>query len=254
MESHHPDAAGSSTVGSDALGTRLQEIVEMVATVLEVEHCSIMLLEETADAAPRLVVRASTVRLPASAYREGCIAGEGIAGHVLATGTSLLLEDIRQSRFAACARRTGDPRGSLMCVPIRQNQRPAGVVNVCGRATAGPFEARDLRLLEALAQCVAETLQVSQLQALLASRFAQLAVAQEAARGLGHSLALPNADQVVRLMAKAFYKEMTRAGFGSRQIINAATEIIAQLSGHLQRHSKRLGRDRGDRHDNQTDR
>lgn len=36
---------------------------------------------------------------------------------------------------------------------------------------------------------------------------------------------------------------MTRAGFGSSQIINAASEIIHQLSGNLQRHSKRINRE-----------
>jgi hypothetical protein len=36
---------------------------------------------------------------------------------------------------------------------------------------------------------------------------------------------------------------MTRAGFGSSQIINAASEIIAQLSGSLTRHSKRIERE-----------
>ena len=44
-------------------------------------------------------------------------------------------------------------------------------------------------------------------------------------------------------MAKSFYKEMTRTGFGSSQIINVASDIIAQLNTSLQRHSKRMGRE-----------
>jgi hypothetical protein len=52
-----------------------------------------------------------------------------------------------------------------------------------------------------------------------------------------------NPDQVAKILAKSFYKEMTRAGFGSSQIVNAATEIIAQLSGSLHRHSKRMERE-----------
>jgi hypothetical protein len=35
---------------------------------------------------------------------------------------------------------------------------------------------------------------------------------------------------------------MTRSGFSSGQIINASSEIIAQLSSSLDRHSKRLGK------------
>ena len=47
---------------------------------------------------------------------------------------------------------------------------------------------------------------------------------------------------MANILAKSFFKEMTRAGFGSSQIVNAASEIIAQLSGSLNRHSRRLER------------
>ena len=35
---------------------------------------------------------------------------------------------------------------------------------------------------------------------------------------------------------------MTRGGFGSNQIVSAASEIISQLSDNLQQHSKRMER------------
>ena len=130
-----------------------------------------------------------------------------------------------------------------MCAPIRLNERLVGVVNVSGRKADGGFKMAELKLLEAMALFIGKSIQVSQLQSMLNSRFAQMAVIQDAAQGLRATLAeaLPNPDQVAKIMAKSFYKEMTRAGFGSRQIINAASEIITQLTGNLQRHSKRLG-------------
>jgi hypothetical protein len=57
---------------------------------------------------------------------------------------------------------------------------------------------------------------------------------------------MQNPDQVAKILAKSFYKEMTRAGFGPSQIVNAASEIIEQLSGSLNRHSKRMERENTD--------
>lgn len=231
--------------GEGTLDDHLQQLASMTATMLAAEHCSIMLTEDNGDAAPQLAVWASTATLPAAAYREGAGNEQGIAGHVMESGEALRVDDIRESRFADRARRRDDPRRSLMCAPVRLRSELLGVVNVSGRHASGPFEAHELRLLEVVGLVIGKAIQVSQLQSMLDSRFAQMAVIQETSLQLGHSLAagLPNPDQVAKIMAKSFYKEMTRAGFGSRQIINAASEIITQLSGHLQRHSRRLDRD-----------
>lgn len=45
---------------------------------------------------------------------------------------------------------------------------------------------------------------------------------------------------VANILTKSFYKEMTRAGFSSSQIIYAASEIITRLDGKLQRYNKRM--------------
>jgi L-methionine (R)-S-oxide reductase len=226
------------------LDEHLQQLASMTALMMEAEDCSIMLAEQDGSAT-RLNVWASSGTLPAAAWKESTQEGRSIASHVMATGEALWVEDIGQSPFADIARRPADPRRSLMCAPIRVHATLLGVVNVSGRRADGPFAAHELRLLDVIALFIGKAIQVSQLQAMLDSRFAQMAVIQEATRGLGQSLAagLPNPDQVAKIMAKSFYKEMTRAGFGSRQIINAASEIITQLSGNLQRHSRRLGRD-----------
>lgn len=243
----------SSTQGTDVasfieqgtLDDDLQALSVATAAMLGAEHCSVMLLEENGDEGPQLHVCASAGILPAAAYREVVGKNQGVAGHVMANGLALRVDDIRMSAFAECARRTDDTRRSLLCAPIRLHDRMVGVVNISGRLASGAFDAAELKLLEAMALYIGKAIQVSQLQSVLNSRFAQMAVIQEAARGITASLAeaLPNPDQVAKIMAKSFYKEMTRAGFGSRQIINAASEIIAQLSGNLNRHSKRLGSD-----------
>lgn len=227
------------------LDEHLQRMASMAASMLGADNCSIMLAEDAGQTTPRLTVWSCSGELPAAAYREATAGSPGLASRVMTAGEALRIDDIADSPFADCARRIDDPRRSLMCAPIRIHADPLGVVNVSGRLADGPFSADDLRLLEVVALFIGKAIQVSQLQSMLDSRFAQMAVIQETTRGLGESLAagLPNPDQVAKIMAKSFYKEMTRAGFGSRQIINAASEIITQLSGNLHRHSRRLSRD-----------
>jgi L-methionine (R)-S-oxide reductase len=227
------------------LDQNLAHLAGITAAMLDAENCSIMLIEGDGQTDDRLVVCANVGHLSAAAYRESAVKNQGVAGHVLATGIALRVDDISNSIFHECARHPADPRRSLMCAAIHIQSKMVGVINVSGRKAKGPFQESHLQLLEVIGLFVGKSIQVSQLQSMLDSRFAQMAVLQEAANKIGSSLAagLPNPDQVAKIMAKSFYKEMTRAGFGSRQIINAASELITQLSGNLNRHSKRLGKD-----------
>jgi GAF domain-containing protein len=223
----------------------MRQLAAMAAKVLNAENCSLMLLNDGEAENPRMRVCASYGPLPAAAYKESTGKGEGIAGRVVATGKALLVEDIHQSEFAPLARRADDQRKSLISAPITINGGIIGVVNISGHAQGRAFSSDDLSLLEVVGLFVGKAIQVVQLQNILNSRFVQLALVQSVEKDVGATLtsAVQNPDQVARIVAKSFYKEMTRAGFGSGQIINAATEIIAQLSGSLNRHSKRQERD-----------
>lgn len=48
-----------------------------------------------------------------------------------------------------------------------------------------------------------------------------------------------NPDDVAKILAKAFLKEMTRAGIRSSQIVYAASELIDQLTNNLHGRQKR---------------
>lgn len=118
------------------------------------------------------------------------------------------------------------------------------MVNVTDRKNGKSFTQGDLNLLDIVAMFIGKSIQTLQFQNILNSRFAQMALIQEAQQNIDSSLksVLHNPDQIAKIMAKSFYKEMTRAGFGSSQIINVASAIICQLNNNLQRHSKRIGR------------
>lgn len=220
----------------------LYQLAKMAAKILNAENCSIMLLNDDEFEEFRLRVCANFGNLTASAYLSPVKQGEGISGHVIATGKSLLIEDITQSDFAQEARQLHDPRKSMISSPILINGKIIGVVNVNGQKRQRPFNLADLNLLDIVALFIGRSIQVIQLQSILNSRFAQITLAAEAEKNFGNALftAAQNPDQMAKIVAKSFYREMTKAGFGSNQIIKAASEIISELTKSLNKHSKRL--------------
>ena len=234
----------SSFLETGNLNDNLAQLAEMSAKILSAINCSIKLLNDGNSDNLFLSVCASYGPLPAAAYKELIGKGEGIAGYVIATGQSLLIEDINHSEFAKFARRTNEPGKSLISSPITISGRIVGVVNISGHICDCAFNLIDLNLLNVVALFIGKSIQSIQLQSILNSRFAQLALAQEAKNNMGASMGsvFHNPDQVAKIFAKSFYKEMARVGFGSNQIISAASEIISQLSDNLQHHSQRMER------------
>ena len=230
---------------ASGLDDNLQQLAKAAARVLNAENSSIMLLNEDEEGGVTLSVRANFGDLPNQAYQESIKAGDGISGTVVANRKSLLIKDIQKSAFSASAKRTKDPRKSMISSPIVINGEIIGVININGPKLKRPFNLDDLNLLDIVALFVGKSIQVVQLQSALNSRFAQIALAQETDTTIGHVLvsAAQNPDQMAKIVAKSFYREMTKAGFGSNQIISAASEIISQLSGSLMKHSKRLKKD-----------
>ncbi len=240
LDKLHQLAGFLDTHGS--LDQQLDTLAERAAVMLNAAQCSIMLYAEEQADVPRLQVRASYGALPEVAYTQLVAHGEGIAGQVAANGVALLVEDITASPYAHLARRKSHTSNSLMVVPIRAEGSTIGVMNVTHPVSASAFDASDLAVLEMIAQLTGKAIQTVHLQNLLNSRFAQIALAQEADNAIGGVMLATayDTDKMARIVAKTFFREMTQAGFGSKQIIQAASEIISQLSGSLQKHSKRL--------------
>ena len=215
-----------------SLEDSLQGQARECARLLDADSCSIMLLSGGAteeDGRLRVHAHAGAPgdRLPAAALEASIGRGAAICGQVLASGQALLVEDIGKSAYALLARRPGDPGRSMMSAPIRIDGRTVGVANVAGKG----FTETDLVLFEVVCLFIGKSIQVAQLQHLLASRFAREALAHEAE---GPALtAYRNPEQVARILARSFYKELTRAGFEAPQIVGATSEIIDQLNNKL---------------------
>lgn len=228
------------------LRTHLGELVDLAASVTDAAACSIMLLSEGDQDAPRLKLWCATQELPAPAWTEMPGRGESIAGQVLERGASLLIADIRHSEFAPLARDRGGCGDSFICAPIVVGTRTIGVVNLSSRPGAGPFDESDLRLAEIVATLIGKSVQVERLQTLIRSRVAHATLAREEKEVVARLTdgSVPPA-RLAKLLAKSFFRDLAAAGFEPGQIIEAASEIIALVSNDIrryQRHAQRRGR------------
>ncbi|MGB9107078.1 MAG: GAF domain-containing protein [Telluria sp.] len=218
-------------LAAGTLDDNLKQQAAMTATLVGAASCSIMLLNSGEGDDMRMSVYARHGNLPDEALQASVGRGEGIAGRVLATGMALLVPDISKSPFALLARGRADAGSSLICAPIRIDGKIAGVINAASAAGHPAFGETALRLLEVTALFIGKSIQVQQLQRLLDSRFAQMALERE---GTEHvRTAYQNPEDVARVLARSFFKELTKAGFAPAQIISATTEIIDQLNTQL---------------------
>jgi signal transduction protein with GAF and PtsI domain len=223
----------------------LNEILEQAAGLLNVENCSIMLFRDEPEGTSfRLRVFAKYGHLPAVAYTEAVKVNEGIAGQVAATGQPLLVEDIAASPYLPLARRPRDLHRSFISVPIMFHTKVIGVFNLSNPRDGRSLDLNDLNLASFVALLLGKSIQVTQLQNLLGSRYAQYTVAKGAKHTVREAITAVSHDpgKLAKLLAKSFYREMTRAGLTSTHIMAAASEILAQLHGSLARHRRRQKR------------
>jgi L-methionine (R)-S-oxide reductase len=215
-----------------SLDESLQHQATLTAALLGAGSCSIMLLNSGAPGQLRMTVHARCGNLPDAALAASVGQGEGICGRVLASGEALLIDDVAHSELAALAQGREGVGGSLMSAPLRVDGKIVGVINVAGAKEGPAFTQADLQLLNIIALFIGKSVQVQQLQRLLDSRFSQLALLQEARDQVQDKvrLAYRNPEDAAKILARSFFKEMTKAGFESGQIVSAATELIEQLN------------------------
>ena len=151
---------GESASTEEDLERFFAKILDSIRDSAEVEIASLMLLEDDG----LLHIRAAR-GLPPAVMREARVAsGEGIAGHVLATGEAVLIEDIgRDKRFAPSGGGNRYQTRSLLSVPIRSRENVIGVLNVNNKRSGETFTATDEHLLTTIAHQAALAIENFQL-------------------------------------------------------------------------------------------
>lgn len=223
------------------LDDKLQQLAAMAARVSHAANCAILLCGEDEDGNPMPGICANHGHFPASIYQDSMKTARHRYEVSLTNGQSLLLDD--SWRDPAPQAREASP-GQAILAPIQIEGKTIGVLNVNAPLGKTEFDETDAGLLSVIALFIGKSIQVYQLQNVLNSRFAQIALAHDANQAIG-SVVLSTAqdpNQMAKIVAKSFYRELSKAGFASSQIINAATEIISQLSTSISKHSKRMTR------------
>jgi signal transduction protein with GAF and PtsI domain len=224
----------------------LRKIASLAAHQLGAQRCSIMLNSEQelkGEISDYLQVFAHYGDMPPLAYQEITKLNQGIAGSVAATGEPLLIKDITRSPFASSARYLEKSNNnSFISVPIRLGEQVIGVINVSFPLEKKHFELLDLEILQLFAQQAAQSIQIVNLQGMLKSRFVAMAVTRELVEIQSDNLIAvhPYPPKLAKIVAKAFFKELTQAGFGTHQVIEIANEVLSLLQKTLNKHKNRL--------------
>ncbi len=106
------------------------EVVKILSDELGLEHCSIMLLDDSGN----YVVNQAGVSPPDSArneevYNRAFRVGEGVAGMVAKNNTPILISDVdNDDRFMRL--KSAVDIGSLLCLPVSAGGRGLGVLNL----------------------------------------------------------------------------------------------------------------------------
>jgi GAF domain-containing protein len=142
----------NAAVAAAALGSEerfrelLRSVVEVARAIFAAKASSVLLLdEETSELVFEAVVGEGEEDLIGKRFP----AGTGVAGWVLATRTPLVIEDVaRDPRFAKdVAEDTGYVPSGLMAVPLLEDERVLGVLQVLDRPQRSRFSLQEMELL-----------------------------------------------------------------------------------------------------------
>lgn len=131
-------------------------ILDQAAEILDVDQASLMLVSEEGDELEAVAARGlrddviGKVRIPL---------GEGISGSVAESGKPVLIEDLKSHPVYSRDPRANENWTSLISVPLKVRDRILGVLNVNNKKSGTPFTSGDLKMLMALAQLAAISIQ-----------------------------------------------------------------------------------------------
>lgn len=142
---------GETASSGNDLQLLFDQILDSIVQSAEVEVASLMLLQEDGH-----LHIASACGLPEQIVNTTKVSsGEGVSGHVLATGEPVLVPNIDQdSRFESIHGGKNYKNRSLLSVPIFIRDELVGVINVNNKKSGASFDLEDQNLLVAIANQV----------------------------------------------------------------------------------------------------
>lgn len=151
---------GQIMSSAKSVDTILSATVNLVKTMLDVERCSILILDPVDKV---LRVKAASNILPEDWDSIRVALGEGISGVVARDGKALLVEDINSSDYARLSNHERYSTNSFICAPLVIKGRVIGVINANNRSDSARFGRDELDILSALAGFTALTIENARL-------------------------------------------------------------------------------------------
>lgn len=218
-------------------------LMDTVADMFAAGRVSLMLVDSVGSLGQMLRLVALHGELPETAWNERSEESQSIAAQVLASRQSLVVNDINTSALKLVRRHSGEP-ASFMACPVPVSGIYAGVLNISKRENGQPFTEQDLAIAEFAAILVGRAIELGRLQGMLNSSFAKMAlVLEEVSNSRSFiDLSIQEPQRMAKILAKSFYKEMSRCGLSPNQIIHAASEIISEMTNSIVRHQRRQKR------------
>jgi signal transduction histidine kinase/FixJ family two-component response regulator len=143
---------GETASNGHDLQILFDKIVDSISLSANVEMVSMMLRDDEGN----LSIAAARGLSSDIMSRAKVAPGEGISGHVLATGRPVLIADLsRDQRFHSAGDAERYKNQSLLSVPIRIKDRVLGVINVNNKLSGETFHVEDQNLLTTIAHQVA---------------------------------------------------------------------------------------------------
>ncbi|MGZ4397554.1 MAG: GAF domain-containing protein [Gaiellaceae bacterium] len=143
------EAIASIGLAAHTLDELLDELLPFLRALLHADRATLLLLDEQRE---ELRIRASAGLDQETASQVSVPLGKGIAGTIAAEGRPMVVDDVRAAgAWSEYLRRRG---GSLLGVPLRNNDRVLGVLHI-GSDRPAAFGEQELRLLELAAERIA---------------------------------------------------------------------------------------------------
>ncbi len=138
----------SQTVGAQLESAGLYRAILMkTAELAGAEQASLMIFDEASQELSIKCVKGLNEKIVQNLRVKP---GQGIAGFVFETGRSLLVKNVDQDPRFTERQRARYKTKSLICVPLRIDQRKIGVINLTDKTGDG-FDEDDLKLVESVA-------------------------------------------------------------------------------------------------------
>lgn len=219
--------------GPGSAQTRLDHIVTLIASDMVAEVCSVYI----ARAGQVLELFATEGLRPDAVHRTRLYIGEGLVGHIAATGRALSLADARSHPLFAFRPETGEEiYASLMGVPVVRGGRVLGVLAVQNR-TQRSYTDEEIELLQTVAMVLAELLASGELVALEELR-ARATPGQGSTRmeGVSLSVGMAGGPAVLHTPAVTIANTVAEDVAAELRRLEAATAALQDRLAQLARH------------------